>query len=470
MATYIGEAAKDENGGISGGTLGDQTGEEVRVVAWYAATRNGRTWDWIARLKSTVPNRAEVAKAIGVLMIEACDNPNVGYDQSRRGTFTDLCRAAGWKPKAVSSPCATDCSALVACVLNCLDIRVSTSMTTRNELEQLNATGLFDIYYDSKYLTTGDNLEQGDILHMSGHTAICVQNSTQSQPVVEEKKEEEQVGARMWITWSNHESGKAYDDASGWYVMGGTGKGAYGRYQFHYLYGLVPMMQFCVEQYPTLFSGFQPYIDMGAGNEGLKNNESLHQLMKTYTEQHLAEFSRCQNWCMYNQYYLPLRQNILTHMGYDVSNIGPYAVGTVAALAIRNSSNWESNSNIFAGTTGQESENAWCKLVMSREISKSWVGEAEYSRWLTLQPQELDNDMSGGANVIQIGEGTAVDSAESKAPVNPAGSSAGSADTPTVIEPTPDTPDGGGIEAGETYCPYWILKFFSNVLPFDIDI
>ena len=467
MATYIGEAAKDENDGIAGGSLGDQTGQEVRVVAWYAATRDGRRWDWIARIK----NRPDVAKAMAILMIESCDNPNVGYDQSRRETFTNLCRAAGWKPKNVSQPCATDCSALVACILNCLDIRVSTSMTTRSELEQLTNTGLFDILYGAEYTTTGDNLQAGDIMHMSGHTAICVQNSTQSQPVAEEKKEEEQVGARMWITWSNHESGKSYNDPSGWYVMGGTGNGAYGRYQFHYKYGLVPMLQFCVEQYPTLFSGFQPYIDMGAGNEGLKNNENLHQLMKTYTEQHLAEFSRCQNWCMYNQYYLPLRQNILTHMGYDVSNIGAYAVGTVAALAIRNSSNWESNSSIFAGTTGKESENAWCKLVMSREISKSWVGEAEYSRWLSLQPTELDNDMAGGANVIQIGQGTATDSSESKAPINPSGDSAGSAGTeenptPEIIAPTPDTPGGGGIEAGDTFSIFWILKYFANILPF----
>lgn len=463
MATYIGEASQDEKGGISGGTRGDQTGQEVRVVAWYAKTRNGRAWDWVARLK----NNTVLAQKMATLMIEACDNVNVGYDQSIRWEFGDLCKQNGYNPKAVSTPCATDCSALVTCILNCVGIHTSWGMTTRNEEEQLVSTGLFDFLRGDEYTKTGDNLLPGDILHMPGHTAMCVQNSTSSQPVTEEKKESEQVGARMWITWSNHESGKTYTDASGWYVLGGTGKGAYGRYQFHYQYGLVPFMQFCVEQYPNIFSGFQTYISMGAGNEQLKNNESLHALFKEYTENHLSEFSRCQNWCMYNQYFLPLREEILTHLGYDVSNIGPYAVGTVAAIAIRNNYYWDANSNIFSGTTGKESENAWCKLVMSREISKSWVDEAEYSRWLTLQPQELDDDMASGANVIQIGEGTAVDSDSSKAPINPAGTNAGSAGTSTVISPTPDTPGGGGIEAGETHNVYWTLRYLTNTLPFN---
>lgn len=464
MATYIGEAAKDENDGISGGTLGDQTGQEVRVVAWYAATRDGRRWDWIARIK----NRPDVAKAIATLMIESCDNPNVGYDQSRRETFTNLCRAAGWKPKNVSQPCATDCSALVACILNCLDIRVSTSMTTRSELEQLTNTGLFDFFYGSEYTTTGDNLQAGDIMHMSGHTAICVQNSTQSQPVAEDKKEDEQVGARMWMAWSLFESGKEYSDNSGWYINGDKGR-AYGRYQFDYRYGLVPFMQFCVEQYPTLFSGFQPYIALGAGNESLVSNDGLKQLFIDYTTNHLSEFSKMQNWQMYNTYYLQIRDSVITHLGYDISNIGAYAVGTAASIAIRNSGYWEAVSDIFTGTTGKEGEWTWIQIVMARQNAKT--GSYDGNRWTTTQYNRCYSDMQSGSGVIQIGQGTATDSSESKAPVNPSGDNAGSAGTeenptPEIIAPTPDTPGGGGVEAGDGFSFFWILKYFANILPF----
>lgn len=465
MACYIGEATIDERGQLSGGQLGNQTGTELKVGAWYAQTRDGRKWDWIARLKSSVENSANIKKAIATLMIESCNNQNVGYDQSRRWTFGDLCRANGWKPKEVSTPCATDCSALVACVLNCIGIRVSMGMTTSDELDQLNATGLFDIYYDSKYLTTGDNLEVGDILHMSGHTAICVQNSTTELPVPEEKKEEQQVGERMYINWQFFESGREYTDNAGWYIMGGTGKGAYGRYQFQYQFGLVPFMQFCVQHYPDLFGGFQPYIDLGVGNPQLANNSGLHQLFIDYTNNHLAEFSKMQNWCMYNQYYLPLRSAIISHLGYDVANIGAYAVGTVASLAIRNGANWESNATVFSGTNGQEGEKNFISIILSRTASK-W-GSSETDRWLNTQPSRTFSDMDAQTGVVQIGEGSIVDVPSNPTPINPAGSNAGSAGTPEVKNPTPDTSTNGGIEAGECYNVFWCLKYFTNIMPWN---
>lgn len=464
MACYIGEASIDERGQISGGQLGDQTGTEVKVGAWYAQTRDGRKWDWIARLKSSVENSANIKKAIATLMIESCNNQNVGYDQSRRWTFGDLCRANGWKPKEVSTPCATDCSALVACVLNCIGIRVSMGMTTRDELDQLNATGLFDIYYDSKYLTSGDHLEVGDILHMSGHTAICVQNTASTQPVPEPSKEAEKIGARMWINWSLFESGTEYSNNAGWYIMGDGGN-AYGRYQFDYRYGLVPFMQFCVQQYPNLFSEFSPYIALGVGNVALKGNTALQQLFQNFTNTHLAEFSKMQNWQMYNDYYMLLRSEVQKHLGYDISNIGAYAVGTAASIAIRNSGYWDANVDIFSGTTGRESESDWIKIVMARQNAKT--GGYDGNRWTVTQYNRVFSDMQSQIGVIQIGEGSLVDVPSNPTPVNPAGSNAGSAGTPEVKNPTPDTSTNGGIEAGECYNVFWFLKCFTNIMPWN---
>lgn len=465
MATYIGEASKDENNNLRGGQDGDQNGLEVRVTPWFAQTRDGRTWDWIARIR----NRPEVARAIATLMIESCDNQNVGYNQDRRETFTNECRKVGWKPKNVTTPCATDCSALVACVLNCLNIQVSTSMNTYSELDQLKNTELFDILYDSKYLTTGDYLQVGDILHMPGHTAIVVQNSESTQPVPEHKKEDEQVGARMWINWQVFESGKEYTDNSGWYINGDKGR-AYGRYQFDYRYGLVPFMQFCIQQYPTLFSGFQPYIDLSVGNEQLINNTGLKQLFVDYTNNHLPEFSKMQNWAMFNNYYSLIRSEIQKHLGYDISNIGAYAVGTAASIAIRDSGYWDAVSDIFTGTTGRESESDWIKLVMARQNAKT--GSYDGNRWTSTQYNRVFADMSAQTGVIQIGEGTIQDSTTSPAPVNPSGSDAGSATgsgTVEVVQPTTPPPPVGGIDARSMFCPYWSLKYFANVLPLKID-
>lgn len=465
MATYIGEASKDENDNLWGGRDGDQNGLEVRVTGWFPQTVDGRRWDWIARIR----NRPDVARAIATLMIESCDNQNVGYNQHRRETFTNECRKVGWKPKDVKVPCATDCSALVACILNCLNIHVSTGMNTNSELGELTNTGLFDILSDSKYLTTGDNLQVGDILHMPGHTAVVVQNSESHQPVPADKKEDEQVGARMWINWQFFESGKEYTDTSGWYINGDKGR-AYGRYQFDYRYGLVPFMQFCIQHYPNLFSGFQPYIDLGVGNEQLVSNSGLKQMFVVYTNNHLSEFSKMQNWAMFNNYYTLIKSEIQKHLGYDVSNVGPYAVGTAASIAIRDSGYWDAVKDIFTGTTGRESESDWIKLVMARQNAKT--GANDGNRWTTTQYNRVFADMQAQTGVIQIGEGTISDSTTSPAPVNPSGSAAGSATgsgTTEVVQPTTPPPPVGGIDARSMFCPYWSLKYFANVLPMKID-
>ena len=342
-------------------------------------------------------------------------------------------------------------------------------MNTYSELGELKNTELFDILYDSKYLTTGDNLQVGDILHMPGHTAVVVQNSESIQPVPEDKKDDEQVGARMWINWQVFESGKEYTDNSGWYINGDKGR-AYGRYQFDYRYGLVPFMQFCIQHYPNLFSGFQTYIDLGVGNEQLVSNSGLKQLFMDYTNNHLAEFSKMQNWAMFNNYYSLIRSEIQKHLGYDVSNVGVYAVGTAASIAIRDSGYWDAVKDIFTGTTGHETESDWIKLVMARQNAKT--GANDGNRWTTTQYNRVFADMQAQTGVIQIGEGTISDSSTSPAPINPAGSDAGSASgsgTTEVVQPTTQPPPIGGIDARSMFCPYWSLKYFCNVLPLKID-
>lgn len=456
MATYIAEALKDENGNLSGGKAGDQNGLEVVTQLWYRLSSKGVPWDWVARLKQG----GDVAQAMAILGMQIADNSHIGYDQSQRETMTNECRKVGWNPSKIQTDCETDCSAMIACILNAVGISVSTAMTTRDEKEQLHNTGMFDFYESSEYLDTGDNLKPGDILHRNGHTAICTQNSSSAQPVPDDSKENEQVGARMYINWSKFESGKEYSDTSGWYINGDKGQ-AYGRYQFDYRYGLVPFMQFCVEQYQELFSGFQSYISMGVGNSELIANAGLISLFKEYTENHLAEFSKMQNWQMYNQYYLQLRQSVLNNCGYDINNIGPYAVGTAASIAIRNSGYWEANSDIFTGTTGKESEHDWIMLVCARQNAKT--GNYDGDRWSTTQLNRTLSDMNPGNGVIQIGQGAFI-STNPNNPVNPAGNNAGSVGTPDIKYPNNSTAISGGIASGDVNNLLWCMKHFTNIL------
>lgn len=456
MATYIAEALKDERGQLSGGQAGDQNGLEVVTQLWYEKNSSGVKWDWVARLKQG----GTVAQAMAILGLQIADNSHIGYDQSQRETMTNECRKVGWDPSKIQTDCETDCSAMVACILNAVGIHVSTGMTTRDEKEQLQNTGMFDFFDTSEYLDTGDNLKPGDILHRPGHTAICTQNSSSEQPVPDDKKESEQIGARMYINWSRFESGKEYSDNSGWYINGDKGQ-AYGRYQFDYRYGLVPFMQFCISHYPDLFSGFQPYINMGAGNVELVSNTGLVALFKEYTENHLKEFSKMQNWQMYNQYYLQLRQSILDNLGYDINNIGAFAVGTAASIAIRNSGYWAANSDIFTGTTGKESEKDWITIICLRQNAKT--GNYDGDRWTNTQLNRTLSDLEGGTGVVQIGQGSFVPTSPTN-PVNPAGDTAGSADTPEIKYPNNITAISGGIASGDVNNLLWCMKYFTDIL------
>ena len=78
MAVLIGSARIDERGRASGGKAGDQTGREVSTQNWYKHSKG-----WVV-LRAT---DAEKAQKIAQAMRAACDNKNVGYDQSQNKTL-----------------------------------------------------------------------------------------------------------------------------------------------------------------------------------------------------------------------------------------------------------------------------------------------------------------------------------------------------------------------------------------------
>ena len=77
MGIIFGSARIDENGNISGGTAGDQTGNEVSTQAYYMHSKG-----WY----DLRPKDADVAAKIAEAMQQACENNNIGYDQNQRNT------------------------------------------------------------------------------------------------------------------------------------------------------------------------------------------------------------------------------------------------------------------------------------------------------------------------------------------------------------------------------------------------
>lgn len=158
MAVIIGSARHDEHGNCySGGKAGDQTGQEVSTQKFY---NHSKGW-YVLRAKDD-----RVAEKLAEAMQIACDNKNIGYDQSER---------YGVIKHGISAKAKTecDCSSLVrACIIHAFGKDVG-DFNTANERIILLKSGLFT---DAGSYRIGELLYNGDILvtRTKGHAAIVV--------------------------------------------------------------------------------------------------------------------------------------------------------------------------------------------------------------------------------------------------------------------------------------------------------
>lgn len=162
MSTVVGSARIDENGKITGGTSGDQTGNEVAMQNYY---QHSKGW-YLFRAKS-----AEIANALASAMMAACKNDKVGYDQNNRaGIITQIKKYGNMEKIDTVTEC--DCSSLVrAC---CIEAGFDPgNFTTATEAAALAKTGKFQ---NKVTVTTSTKLYNGDILvtKTKGHTVIVV--------------------------------------------------------------------------------------------------------------------------------------------------------------------------------------------------------------------------------------------------------------------------------------------------------
>lgn len=172
MSLIIGSARQDERGKYSGGKAGDQTGREVSTQAYY---RHSKGW-YVLRAKNV-----SHANALASAMQQACNNNNIGYDQSNRGgVITQIKKYGALNKIAVKTEC--DCSSLVrACIIQACGKDVG-NFTTSNEASVLVNSGLFE----SKKAVDGSTvLYNGDILvtKTKGHTVIVVSGKARANTV-----------------------------------------------------------------------------------------------------------------------------------------------------------------------------------------------------------------------------------------------------------------------------------------------
>ena len=160
----IGSARSDENKRLTGGKAGDQKQHSAEDYSGEVSMQNfylhKKGWYILRFLDATF------AENCANSMRKACNNPNIGYDQSNRNGILKHGTNA-----TVKTEC--DCSALVRqCVKEAAAVDPG-NFTTSTEVTILKATGLFQppIKYRS-----GTQIYNGDILITcsKGHTAVVV--------------------------------------------------------------------------------------------------------------------------------------------------------------------------------------------------------------------------------------------------------------------------------------------------------
>ena len=125
-----------------------------------------------------------IARKIGLAMVEACLNNNIGYDQSGRYGVIECLKIYGRLAK-INKATEADCSSLVrACCIQA-GIQVG-DFNTSSEVAVLEKTGAF---HKAVAVTAGTKFQPGDILvtRSKGHTVIVTDADTKPTPKPETK-------------------------------------------------------------------------------------------------------------------------------------------------------------------------------------------------------------------------------------------------------------------------------------------
>lgn len=179
MTKYIAHASIGENGKVTGGKVGDQTGKEVCVRAWYS-----KPWGYVLRLKDE-----KVRKQFGNNMIDIANNNNVGYNQTNRNTLLTQAIKVDFNFTKIATKCNTDCSAMVTTAILGAIYKVlgkseyektykvlyagNNCRTTSTLRSGLNTLKLITVYSTSTYTGSTSKLVYGDILLKEGSHVVA---------------------------------------------------------------------------------------------------------------------------------------------------------------------------------------------------------------------------------------------------------------------------------------------------------
>lgn len=196
MSVRIGSARIGENGSATGGKRGDQNGNEVSTQDFYIHSKG-----WVG-LRAKDPLHAE---KLAQAMLDACNNPNIGYNQDDRDSCFTMLKRYG-SLKAIKEPCNTDCSALVrCCIYEAMGVDLG-DMYTGNMADIIEHSPLFK---DRFNVSSSVDVYDGDILvtRTKGHTVIVVSGrKREAYPVYNSLLEAVEGTANLARNWKYGDS------------------------------------------------------------------------------------------------------------------------------------------------------------------------------------------------------------------------------------------------------------------------
>ena len=165
----IGQACANEKGTLTGGKAGDQ-GKEVRFSNWSSG------YGWIYVYRAIDPaTRLKLAQA----MKDTVNNNNIGYDTAKPDRYTawDLAEKNNHNIKGINKKCETTCSQAVSMCMRAAGIPkkyAKRHYDIATMTKAMKGCPLFKVYKSKSYTKMSKNLQPGDILLSSHHTAIVV--------------------------------------------------------------------------------------------------------------------------------------------------------------------------------------------------------------------------------------------------------------------------------------------------------
>ena len=212
---------------------------------------------------------------------------------------------------------------------------------TKGKIGEMD-TGLVTIdgnpyFFDENGCQITSDFEKNGKKYTFDENGCCtvMDGSENSKTDKEEEKEDRDKLTDDFLFFTVWESGRTDDFYKGYDQTGGDNGRAFGKYQFDYLYSLLPFVKDCYRKNPVFFQAFQPYAKLSLQNAGyLKGNRAFYDAWHSVYKKSKIIFAKYQDVYAKENYY-DLTVRYLSQMGIDMNQYSDVVKGAVFSYSIQ---------------------------------------------------------------------------------------------------------------------------------------